>query len=421
MTRLRPLSVVGFLLPFLPALNIAGGFDVASLRVLVLLWFACWMVRRVIRQEPLLPAQPPIILLTMLVALGVFSLVWTNNIEFTLRKSAYFVSLLPVAWMVASFSKEKQKQLLHGVFIGAAASAGLALTIFLSQFIFDATAVVGVLSSLAPVLFGESTAQAVGAFPSWYVATGSGPLLRAFFPFPNPHTAVLFWSFGLTLTLGYRRYLLAALLSITTLLSFSRGGAVVFIGIITFWVVWMLLFGSGAQRKVKISPLTYSTIIVLVFLCIVSAPLLLERTATLTNLQEGSTSERLELWDDAYAVAKTAPVLGVGLGGFAAALDPLASYRVPTNAHNMYLEVLAELGVLGLLFFVGVLVVSVWVVFRERKTDSQRAPMLLAGILAFSIHAVFETNMYSPANLFVLFVFLAVAATLPLQESYKKT
>ena len=72
---------------------------------------------------------------------------------------------------------------------------------------------------------------------------------------------------------------------------------------------------------------------------------IIERFSTLTvSLQSDNASDRRERWVDAVESFATAPVLGVGRGnnGFLRGVAPLAG-----QAHNSYLSVLCELGLVG--------------------------------------------------------------------------
>ncbi|MFC6343866.1 MFS transporter, partial [Nocardioides hankookensis] len=87
-------------------------------------------------------------------------------------------------------------------------------------------------------------------------------------------------------------------------------------------------------------------------------------------------SERLDLWTAAAQMTVEHPVLGMGPGAFALHhRDFLSSLPDDVNhpldvAHNTWLELSSELGVLGFLAFVGMLAVAfaqAWSVWRRRR------------------------------------------------------
>lgn len=97
-----------------------------------------------------------------------------------------------------------------------------------------------------------------------------------------------------------------------------------------------------------------------------------------------SVESRLILYRTAIHMWREAPVAGVGIGTFwtrsisygSAEIDKiLVTGRLRENAHNYFLQVLAELGVVGLTLFVAVLVAGLW--------SSGSAVWLAAGVGAF--------------------------------------
>lgn len=88
-----------------------------------------------------------------------------------------------------------------------------------------------------------------------------------------------------------------------------------------------------------------------------------ERITMTENSQgelESSAADRVVLWDEAVALFKSSPVIGVGLSGFGLS-HAGGKY---TSVHNLYLETLAEQGVIGLLFLVAVMLRALFSGFR---------------------------------------------------------
>ena len=124
------------------------------------------------------------------------------------------------------------------------------------------------------------------------------------------------------------------------------------------------------------------------------------------NLKEaedsGSAEQRAEIWKVAWGVGKSHPVLGVGLGGYPTAHQWQASKggrykgmaRGFRDAHNTYLRVLAETGLLGLLAFLACIVAAWSYVRRARlaSADQGRARSLFfaeVSLLATAICGLF--------------------------------
>jgi len=112
-------------------------------------------------------------------------------------------------------------------------------------------------------------------------------------------------------------------------------------------------------------------------------------------------SERLDLWSAAAEMTVDHPVLGMGPGAFALRHGAfLTSLPDDVNhpldvAHNTWLELSSELGVLGLVAFVAVLVVAfrqAWSVWRRRR-DPVAAAVCVA-LVGTAAAATFVTEQY---------------------------
>ena len=109
--------------------------------------------------------------------------------------------------------------------------------------------------------------------------------------------------------------------------------------------------------------------------------------------------ERMAHWQAAWDMYQSSPIVGIGPGGYTLAYpmfrvndfwtDPLG------HAHNIYLNIMAETGFLGLVTYAGQLIAWVVVVsggFRRSQTRFDRA--LAAGVLAtlagVALHNIFD-------------------------------
>jgi putative inorganic carbon (HCO3(-)) transporter len=93
------------------------------------------------------------------------------------------------------------------------------------------------------------------------------------------------------------------------------------------------------------------------------------RVKDITNLSQNES--RIKLWKTALMMIKEHPILGVGNGNFVTQYDTyIVKYRLDYNSythyptHNSYLKVQSELGVVGIVSFLGVLVTAL---FRVKK------------------------------------------------------
>ena len=118
-----------------------------------------------------------------------------------------------------------------------------------------------------------------------------------------------------------------------------------------------------------------------------------ERFLSIFDMQDGSNQGRIELWRSAVTIISN-NIFGVGIGNFSAAINPLAQYREPIYAHSTYLDIAAEIGIIGLLAWIGFLVSLVFAFYKKAKQEIIYGGALIS-ILVFSIHSLVETPLFS--------------------------
>ena len=143
---------------------------------------------------------------------------------------------------------------------------------------------------------------------------------------------------------------------------------------------------------------------------------------------DGLLSEgRVSLWSETLDLVRAYPVLGCGFGAYQSAFYQFKrSWPHVTDdyAHNDYLQLLAELGPLGLLsglWLVGGILAGVIAV--RRKLPDQSLPVSLAcvgSLVAIGIHSVVDFNLYIPANSMQFAWVLGIASALPLLSAGRK-
>jgi putative inorganic carbon (HCO3(-)) transporter len=115
-----------------------------------------------------------------------------------------------------------------------------------------------------------------------------------------------------------------------------------------------------------------------------------------------SLSDRTEIWQEAVRLSLRAPLLGNGVNGFAVYGKPVLG--VPPNqyvftnshAHNLFLEIAVDVGWIGLLAFLGIVVIALratWQSYRQSaNTLSHTLAMgILAAFAVITTHGLFDT------------------------------
>ena len=219
------------------------------------------------------------------------------------------------------------------------------------------------------------------------------------------------------------------LILVGTLLTFSRGAAIAVAGMI---VIGLLLRFLSLKRVIAIAVIVLAGSVVL-------APAYFNRVATLANLvdvvsdggaeADGALTGRAALNLAAWRTFVEHPVVGVGPNVFAERFS--ARYASDTGirhfgsassfpAHNLYLGIAADLGLLGLSMFFGIVVVTavgLWRHRRENAADPVPAIIATGWLLALSgylISGMFLHLAYE--RYYWVLVALASATVLVLRE-----
>ena len=119
-------------------------------------------------------------------------------------------------------------------------------------------------------------------------------------------------------------------------------------------IIFYTLFYKG-HRKIFT---TILIITIITFITIITInPAFIKGTASVEG--GDSISTRLEMWSEAWQMLKTKPLLGAGLAGYQTAVvsfhtkDYIEVYLYP---HNIFLNFWTEIGLLGLLAFIGIII-----------------------------------------------------------------
>jgi O-antigen ligase len=87
------------------------------------------------------------------------------------------------------------------------------------------------------------------------------------------------------------------------------------------------------------------------------SPAAVERLlSTGSELSEGTLNERSIIWQYAFEVWQQHPIIGQGIGSFRRIIN---EYNINLTAHNSFVGITVEQGVIGLLFYLAVLLVII--------------------------------------------------------------
>jgi O-antigen ligase len=122
----------------------------------------------------------------------------------------------------------------------------------------------------------------------------------------------------------------------------------------------------------------------------------------------GSTQAHLEAWKAGLRMIEAHPVAGIGLGNFKPLMPsymaPGTNVDVDTLAHNMFIEVAAELGMPALLIFLGIFWRTYRTLGKLRRSASthplirETAAALQAGLVGFAVAGSFVSAEYQKTS-----------------------
>ncbi|MGH2537794.1 MAG: O-antigen ligase family protein, partial [Candidatus Promineifilaceae bacterium] len=396
---------------------------------LLFLWTAAvWLGRSLLARRPLLPATPLNRPLALFLALSAISLWDAVSLSLGLKEWLKWAELALVMWLVVSLAGRRAVRWLAA----AALAAGL------SQ------AVIGIWQ------FGLR-----GTGPDHFEILNG--YYRAFGTFqqPNPFGGFMALSAAMALgaalgqlggLLGQRRAgqrvpsaawlwlaffgLSAAVLGLALVMSWSRGAWLGF-------AAGLLAMGLFLPRRRWLGALLLAAGL-LALLALLTAGLLPAsvsgRLASLTaEIQLGDVRgadvtadnfavlERLAHWQAAVEMARGNLWLGVGIGNYAAAYDQYALINWPLalgHAHNYYLNILAETGLLGTAAYLVLWFAVIWQTIRLLGRHGWPQRGLALGLLGvwstLSVHHVVD-------KLYVNNLYLFMGALLGLQQLLERT
>ncbi|MFD8210824.1 O-antigen ligase family protein [Streptomyces sp. NPDC059695] len=211
----------------------------------------------------------------------------------------------------------------------------------------------------------------------------------------------------------------AGLLLVPLVLSFSRGA-----WIATVLACALQLLLAGVRRAVRVALVAGALGVVLVGGLGIGSEMVKERVTSITQVAaapDQSVTDRYTLWAAAGRMWRAEPVTGVGLKGFPRYRDSNASLALSSGSdtagagaafarqpllspHNMYLLVLSEQGLVGLLALAGGWVALLVGALRRQRLGADCA-LVATGLLAWQLIDFFYADIGGPSTVLMSVVF----------------
>lgn len=168
----------------------------------------------------------------------------------------------------------------------------------------------------------------------------------------------------------------------------------------------------------KISIKRKNLIVVLLLIVVVGSfvffgkEVIAERLSSLSGMDETETSAytRVLIWQGTVKLIVHNPLIGCGIGDFAWAFPRFRpeGLNIQANfAHNDYLEMATEMGILAPIIFVWMIVIMIYATAKRDRVDFLRIGCA-AGILSLSLHGLVDFNFHIPANMLLFTIYAAI-------------
>ena len=346
---LNILLILVFIRPFISSL----AFPYANLvySVFLLFFIMLWIALKGVNLRNIQLLKFPIILLflSLIISVG-FSI----NRQNSLYELYNYASVIPLFFIAGSLKDADRRGLVRAILI-----SGLVISILaLYQYFFG-------LKNTLNFLVKNKT---VDPFAVNYLQTN-----RVFFPFITPNILAGYLAMLVPLSfINKDRLFFIVPFSLALFVTGSIGG-----WLSVFWGLAIYFYLNGKMDKRRIS-----------FLCVIfvlTAIIFFLRSVTQKQHMQPmfSLAARLTYWQDTLGIILRHPLTGIGIGNF----DLMDS----RYAHNSYLQLCAETGILGLISFVWLIAA---VIKNSLKNTNSYRNALLSAVAVFLIHNLFDFSFF---------------------------
>ena len=217
----------------------------------------------------------------------------------------------------------------------------------------------------------------------------------------------------------------SCLMGIALILSQSRGALLsTFVSIAIFYV----LFSWGKKNRSGTFFIALFLAVIAVYSVWIGVDPLIEKISETSE----TLPKRTYIWKDTLDIIKDFPVLGTGLGTYSLSFtlykNAVSWPTIIQHAHNDYLELLSETGVIGFLLVMWGLVMyyrrAVLSILRiSPKYDPLRYFILLgavSGTLGMMAHVITDFNFQIPANAYYFTFLVAISTSIINRHSESK-
>lgn len=209
--------------------------------------------------------------------------------------------------------------------------------------------------------------------------------------------------------------ILAGAFAYIMLLTGSRGPTLALIGGLLVWIT-MWLLQRTFSRKIVVACITALALFIGIMVITPAHTLFTEHPTVnrlLNSISDGK--GRIHAWHVAYEGFLERPIFGWGQGNF---FVPFNSHLKPyilqdsiyetwfDNAHNIIMNILATLGITGLLAWLGIYITSAWHLWSNRKKQKISTAIVAGGVALLATDFLSLQFVFENASSLLLFYFI---------------
>jgi O-antigen ligase len=235
--------------------------------------------------------------------------------------------------------------------------------------------------------------------------------------------------------------LAAGIMGMAIIFTGSRGGMIGYLSVVVFAAVASLVRSDRKRREdpdasqrrsrnlLVITAAGGLVVIVLGSVLFLGGQESLLRGIGLQQTQSDPTSGRMHFWSVAWQIFLENPIIGAGMNSFGVAFTRFDTwngfYRVE-QAHNDYLQTLADGGILGfacVAAFAALFLKKGISAVGDQKHKLNRSVVTgaLAGCIGVMVHSFFDFPLRTPANAFVFLLLVVLVAGNGLVQSKRRS
>ncbi len=408
-------------IPLYVALPVTESFDsMANWRIILAVLFLALLIKqgisislerikekiRVVEKFKHFPME---YLVGIFLAISVLSLINATDVTAGIKRLLFLVNIFLLYIVVRNVAQNKETliRILKAGVVAAIISLVVGYAQFISIFFVSLHRFwIWWADHMISLFYGQGLTNLLIVSNTWFsYYPDKPPTLRMFSLFPDSHSFAIFsiiaTIFFLTLAYYYKLkknkkmfiiYSLGLMISLLAIiLSGSRGAWLSGAGtIIIISAFYLFTYVRKRLTLVRQTKLILVTFIIFILLFPVSSLiigwsqrtegslrgggnsfLVFERAKSSIDMGEISVRSRWDIWKATLASIKKHPFLGVGIGNYPFVLEEdISAAKRGASAHNLYMDVASEIGVLGLLVLIFIfwqILKTSWRVFRNSE------------------------------------------------------